>query len=230
MSNPGKFSVHLTTEQRKQLRAFTQKGQHASRVILLSQALLLCDEDHAEGQRPDTYIVAALGIKLRTLVRLRKQFVERGLEAALQRKVRSTPPVAPKITGRVQAHPGLLESSCRTFQLVDALAGWRHGAFELYSFDQQRIGASGSQKNELKPWLKQRFCIAEADRSRFVAQMEQVLDTYEIAPSEEEPLIAARERRPYSCLSILIAVGVESVRATPASESTGQKRCVICWK
>lgn len=103
MSNSGKFSVHLSLEQRKQLRAFTQKGQHAARVILRSQALLLCDEDHPEGQRPDTYIVAALGIKLRTLVRLRKQLVEQGLEAALQRKVRSTPPIAPKITGRVQA-------------------------------------------------------------------------------------------------------------------------------
>jgi hypothetical protein len=103
MSNPRKYSVHLTPEQRVQLRAFTQKGQHAARVILRSQALLLCDEDHPEGQRPDTYIVAALGIKLRTLVRLRKQFVEQGLEAALQRKVRSTPPVVPKITGRVQA-------------------------------------------------------------------------------------------------------------------------------
>lgn len=103
MSNPRKFTVHLTTEERPQLRAFTQKGQHAARVILRSQALLLSDEDHSEGQRSDTYIVAALGIKLRTLVRLRKQFAEQGLEAALQRKVRSTPPVAPKITGRVQA-------------------------------------------------------------------------------------------------------------------------------
>jgi hypothetical protein len=103
MGKHRKFEVHLSPEQRQHLQSMTRKGHQAVRVIVRSQALLLADEDHAQGQRPDTYIVQATGIKLRTLVRLRKQFVAEGLEAALQRKVRSTPPVAPKITGRVEA-------------------------------------------------------------------------------------------------------------------------------
>lgn len=103
MGKPRKHEVHLSPEQRQHLQSMTRKGRQAARVIIRCQALLLADEDHAQGQRPDTYIVQATGIKLRTLVRLRKQFVEAGLEAALQRKVRSTPPVASKITGRVEA-------------------------------------------------------------------------------------------------------------------------------
>lgn len=35
------------------------------------------------------------------------------------------------------------------------------------------------QKNELPPWRVERFCIPEADRARFVAQMETVLDVYQ---------------------------------------------------
>jgi hypothetical protein len=103
MANPRKSVVRLTPEQRQQLQALTRKGRHASRVVLRARALLLADANHSGGQRIDTYIVEATGIKRRTLVRLRQQFACAGLEAALQRKARSTPPVPPKMTGRLEA-------------------------------------------------------------------------------------------------------------------------------
>jgi hypothetical protein len=102
MANPRKSVVCLSDEQRRYLQSVTRKGRHAARVVLRARALLLAD-DHPDGQRTDAYIVAATGIKLRTLVRLRQQFVRAGLEAALQRKVRTTPPVPPKMTGRLEA-------------------------------------------------------------------------------------------------------------------------------
>jgi hypothetical protein len=49
------------------------------------------------------------------------------------------------------------------------------------------------KKNELKPWRSQRFCIPEADRARFVAKMEEVLDVYEEAYDETHPLICMDE-------------------------------------
>ena len=103
MANPHKYVVRLSTKQRQHLEGLTRKGRSAARVVLRSRALLLADVDHADGQRTDSYIVTATGIKRRTLVRLRQQFVQEGVEAALQRKARTTPPVPPKMTGRVEA-------------------------------------------------------------------------------------------------------------------------------
>jgi hypothetical protein len=49
------------------------------------------------------------------------------------------------------------------------------------------------QKNRLQPWRSERFCIPEKDRARFVAQMEQVLDTYHGEYDATHPLICMDE-------------------------------------
>jgi hypothetical protein len=56
-----------------------------------------------------------------------------------------------------------------------------------------RDSAPDAQKNELKPWQTQRFCIPEADRARFVARMEEVLDVYQEKYDEKHPLICMDE-------------------------------------
>lgn len=56
-----------------------------------------------------------------------------------------------------------------------------------------RNGAQGTEKNELKPWKKKRFCIPERDAARFVAGMEEILDLYTSQHHEEEPLICMDE-------------------------------------
>ena len=50
-----------------------------------------------------------------------------------------------------------------------------------------------SQKNRLKPWQSQRFCIPEQDRARFVAHMEKILDVYSEHYDELHPLICMDE-------------------------------------
>lgn len=50
-----------------------------------------------------------------------------------------------------------------------------------------------SQKNDLKPWKTERFCIAEQDRARFVARMEGVLDVYQESYDKTHPLICMDE-------------------------------------
>ena len=50
-----------------------------------------------------------------------------------------------------------------------------------------------SQKNQLQPWKTERFRIAPADRPRFVAAMEQVLDTYQATYDDRHPLICMDE-------------------------------------
>lgn len=50
-----------------------------------------------------------------------------------------------------------------------------------------------SKKNDLKPWRVERFCIPEKDRARFVARMEEVLDTYQQPYDPLHPLICMDE-------------------------------------
>ncbi len=50
-----------------------------------------------------------------------------------------------------------------------------------------------SEKNELQPWRVERFCIAEADRARFVARMEELLDAYHAEYDARHPLICMDE-------------------------------------
>jgi len=64
---------------------------HARRFIH-ARALLLCDAG-ADGPAWNVADVAtALGVSIRAIEHLKKRFVEEGLEAALERKPRETPP------------------------------------------------------------------------------------------------------------------------------------------
>lgn len=49
------------------------------------------------------------------------------------------------------------------------------------------------EKNELKPWRIERYCIPEADHARFVAQMETVLDVYQKEYDSQHVLICMDE-------------------------------------
>ena len=49
------------------------------------------------------------------------------------------------------------------------------------------------EKNELQPWRTERFCIPEADRARFVARMEELLDVYQESYDSRSPLICMDE-------------------------------------
>jgi transposase len=98
-----KHTVHLTAEQRQRLLDVTRNGTASAKRIQRARVLLLSDRDHPDGQRPDTYIVEALGLHLNTVKRIRKRFVEQGEAPALQPKRRTTPPPR-KIDGHVEAH------------------------------------------------------------------------------------------------------------------------------
>ena len=82
-----RYLVTLTPEEREQLDVLTKKGKHESRIVLLARALLLCDASQADPPWLTADIAKALGISCRTIERLKKRFVEEGLDQALERKV-----------------------------------------------------------------------------------------------------------------------------------------------
>ena len=91
-----KYVVDLTDEERQCLLALLKKGKVAARRVRRAQVLL-----QAANGTADTAIAAALHIGVATVERVRKRFVEEGLEAALSERRR--PGGQPKLTGKDEA-------------------------------------------------------------------------------------------------------------------------------
>ena len=105
-----RYNVILTKEERNELEAISTKGTRAARTVISSRALLLLDA----GEFGPKWIVArvaeALGKTTRSLEHLKKRFVEEGLNAAIERKRRETPPRAIQFGGEFEAR--LLALAC----------------------------------------------------------------------------------------------------------------------
>jgi transposase len=98
-----KYAVCLTNEERATLRQVLAAGKVAART--LAQAHILLKADTGEG-RPgwsDQQIVEAFEVGLSTVGRVRRQFAEQGLEAALHRHTPTEPPPH-KLDGEQEAH------------------------------------------------------------------------------------------------------------------------------
>jgi transposase len=104
-----KYRIALTLEERACLEQFVSVGKAAARKLTHARILLLADEECGEG-RSDIEIVAALGISLRTVERLRKRFVTEGLEVSLDHKPQPQRPDKVKIKGDVEKK--LVELAC----------------------------------------------------------------------------------------------------------------------
>jgi len=95
-----KQSIQLTAEQRQGLEAFTSKGQAPARKINHAQILLKSDE----GKWTDAQISQAFGVSEATIWRVRRRFVEHGLDEALNRRPQPERPEKRKVTGDQEAH------------------------------------------------------------------------------------------------------------------------------
>ena len=79
-----RYVVTLEKSEREDLGEVTRKGSHASQKVLNALILLNCDEGEFNGRRQTGEAIAeVLRISLRKVDRVKKRFVEEGLEAAL---------------------------------------------------------------------------------------------------------------------------------------------------
>ena len=95
-----KHSIQLTEEQRQALEALISKGQAPARTIAHAHILLKSDE----GTWTDAQISQAFGVSEATIWRVRRRFLEGGLEEALHRRPQPERPEKRKITGEQEAH------------------------------------------------------------------------------------------------------------------------------
>ncbi len=105
-----KYKVTLTKEEREELRRIVQKGKHRSQKVLNALILLNCDEGEYQDKRAKNEEIAKiLQISMRKIDRLKKAFVEKGLETALN-GTKGQRVYAKKADGDFEAH--LIALSC----------------------------------------------------------------------------------------------------------------------
>jgi hypothetical protein len=96
-----KYVVRLTDAEREQLIGLVSKGRASARKIVHAQILLKAD---ADGPRlTDEEISETFNVHENTVRAVRERFVMAGLDSALERKKRASPPCEPKLDGAAQA-------------------------------------------------------------------------------------------------------------------------------
>lgn len=81
-----RYIVRLTETERQVLEELLSKGRHAATTLTRARILLKADESGAGPAWKDGEIVQALDTSLSTVHRVRQEFVESGLDAALYRR------------------------------------------------------------------------------------------------------------------------------------------------
>ena len=105
-----KYIVTLTEEERKTLSDIASKGKQRSQKILNALILLGCDKgEYQTEQSTNEEISRVLHISMRKIDRVKKRFVEGGLDAALDKRTGNRI-YAKKADGDFEAH--LVALSC----------------------------------------------------------------------------------------------------------------------
>ncbi|MGB9880791.1 MAG: IS630 family transposase [Anaerolineae bacterium] len=170
-------------------------GKAAARTLTHARILLKADEGDAGPAWTDEAISTALDVGTATIERVRRRFVEEGLEAALQRR-------APR-----RAYARLVDGECEAHLIALACStppeGRERWTLRLLADRMVELGyvpaishetvRQGVKKNELKPWLKQEWCIPPEANAEFIYHMEDVLDLYTRPADPMHPLVCLDE-------------------------------------
>ena len=100
-----KYMVDLAEEERVRLRTLLRRGKASVRMVARARVLLRAEEGYT-----DAAIAAVLDVGTATVGRIRKRFVERGLEQALREQPR--PGQRHKLSGKQEAH--VIAVACTT--------------------------------------------------------------------------------------------------------------------
>ena len=86
-----RYVVRLEDQERERVQRLVSVGRGAARKLTHARVLLQADQSDAGPGWTDEQIAEGLGIASRSIERIRKRFVEDGLDSALARKKQSRP-------------------------------------------------------------------------------------------------------------------------------------------
>lgn len=105
-----RYKVTLDSEERDMLKEIATRGRHNSQKMLNALILLNCDQGRFQEQGlTNQQIADVLPVSMKKIDRVKKRFVEQGLEAALNKRT-SPRPYLRKTDGDLEAH--LVALSC----------------------------------------------------------------------------------------------------------------------
>ncbi|MCL6097366.1 MAG: IS630 family transposase [Bacteroidetes bacterium] len=190
-----KYTIHLTQPEREDLLAIINKGSHTSQTFRTAYILLNCDEGKYSEKVTNEQISKVLKVGMRTIDRVKKRFMEEGMETVLERRPTQRE-YATKIDGDTEAKlvtlccseppKGYAKWSLRL--LADKMVELHY--VESISHVTVR---SVPKKNELKPWKVKGWVIPPEKNSEFVANMERVLDVYKRPYNADYPVVCMDE-------------------------------------
>lgn len=183
-----RYIIELQDAERESLKDLVRKGKPSARRVNRARILLMCDDGWGEGD-----IVDALSTSTSTIYRVKRRFVEGGLEHALsEKKPRGG---TRKLSGREEAL--LVATACS--QPPEGRSRW---TLELLADEMVRLTEHDDlstetirrrlKENDLKPWQKRMWCIPKVD-AEYVARMEDVLELYTGAPDPDWPVVCFDE-------------------------------------
>jgi len=107
-----KWHVKLSKADRKKIKTVLRSKRVSMEAK--TRAKILKDLDEADERTPDNIaeVMRKRGVSQNTVIYTRMKFAENGIDAAIFRKKRQTPPAAPKVTGEVEAH--IIACACST--------------------------------------------------------------------------------------------------------------------
>ena len=98
-----KYVIELSAEEKAKLTEIVTKGNSPARTILRANILLASDRQ-SEKYMTVSELSKAYHTTPTTVQKVRAPYCGKGLEAAIHRKKRETPPVPAKVTGEAEAH------------------------------------------------------------------------------------------------------------------------------
>ena len=152
-----KYRVSLTAEERAELEHLVSAGKAAARKLTHARILLLADSTPGAGHSDDR-IVAALGVGICTVGRVRKRLVTQGLQQALDPKPQPGRPDKIKIKGNVEQR--LVQLAC-----TDPPEGRCRWTLELLAGEMVALGLAEAISTEtVRQALKKTTCSPGSSR------------------------------------------------------------------
>ena len=179
------YRIELTDEEREFLTQITSKGKHGSRVIKRANILLLADQHRHSHEQ----ISERVNCGTATVFRVKRQFVEEGIEEALNEGKR--PGRSKVLSANDEAK--LVSMACttppegRSRWTLSLLSDNLIALTDLDSVSLETI-RTRLKNNELKPWQRKMWCIGKMN-AEYIAQMEDVLALYSEEPDEAYPVV-----------------------------------------
>ena len=81
-----RYTIKLTKAEVEELMIIINKGSHTSQTFRVAYILLNCDEGKYSEKVTNEQISKVLKVGMRTIDRVKKKFIEEGLEAVLERR------------------------------------------------------------------------------------------------------------------------------------------------